>query len=240
MEIEVFDNAVAIGIKVGSQLATAIRNKPNLVLGLATGASPIPTYEYLSGLCHVGELSFKEVTTFNLDEYCNLPRSDSNSYYSFMYSNLFNNTDILPENVHFLDGNTDDDEKECKKYDKMLFDAGFVDIQLLGIGTNGHIGFNEPATRYTKGSFKISLTESTKKSNSIYFNENPMPTHALTMGIGNIMSAKKIIMIATGASKQEAVKAMVEGEVTPQCPASILQFHPSVTIYLDKDAAALL
>jgi len=240
MEIQIFDSKEAIGIKVGSQLATAIRLNPKMVLGLATGASPIPTYEYLSGLCKVGELSFKDVTTFNLDEYCNLPREDKNSYYSFMYRHLFNNTDINPENVHFLNGNTNDDEAECKRYDRMMIDAGLVDIQLLGIGRNGHIGFNEPADKYTKGAFKIALSESTRNANSIYFDENPMPTHALTMGIGNIMSAKKIIMIATGEKKQQAVKSMIEGEVTPMCPASILQFHPSVTVYLDKAAAALL
>ena len=240
MDVQIFDNAEQIGIKVGSQLASAIRHNPKIVLGLATGASPIPTYDYLSKLCSVGELSFKDVTTFNLDEYCHLPRENKNSYYSFMNEHLFSKTDIHPDNIHFLDGNTENDEKECERYNKMLVDAGLVDIQLLGIGTNGHIGFNEPAEKYTKGAFKIALTESTRTSNSVYFDENPMPTHALTMGIGNIMSAKKIIMIATGEKKQKAVKAMIEGEVTPKCPASILQFHPSVTVYLDKAAAALL
>ena len=240
MDVQIFENAEQIGVKVGSQLASAIRQKPNIVLGLATGASPIPTYDYLSNLCSVRELSFKDVVTFNLDEYCNLPREDKNSYYSFMNEHLFSKIDINPDNVHFLNGNTDDDEKECERYNQMLIDAGLVDIQLLGIGTNGHIGFNEPAERYTKGAFKIALTESTRKSNSVYFDENPMPTHALTMGIGNIMSAKQIIMIAVGEKKRNAVKAMIEGEVTPKCPASILQFHPNVTVYLDKQAAALL
>ena len=139
MDVQIFEDAEQIGIKVGSQLASAIRHNPKIVLGLATGASPIPTYEYISNLCKVGELSFKEVTTFNLDEYCNLPREDKNSYYSFMYEHLFSKTDINPDNIHFLNGNTGDDEKECERYNKMLVDAGLVDIQLLGIGTRRKI-----------------------------------------------------------------------------------------------------
>ena len=153
---------------------------------------------------------------------------------------LFNNTDIKEENVHFLNGNADDVDEECRAYDKLIKNAGGIDIQLLGVGRNGHIGFNEPSNHFTKGSFKVKLTESTIEANSKYFDENPMPHYALTMGVGSIMSAKKIILIATGKAKADAVKALVDGEVSPACPASILQFHRDTVIYLDKDAASLL
>ena len=156
-----------------------------------------------------------------------------------MHEQLFNHTDIQEQNVHFLDGNATDVEAECRSYDDQL-DKAHIDIQLLGIGRNGHIGFNEPSICFTKGAFKVKLTESTIDANSKYFDENPMPHYALTMGIGSIMKAKKIVMIATGSAKADAMAAMIKGEVTPVCPASILQFHPNVVVYLDKAAAKLL
>ena len=144
--------------------------KPDSVLGLATGASPVPTYQYIYGECQKGNVSLKQVCTYNLDEYVDLPKSDKNSYYTFMHKELFDHTDILEENVHFLDGNAQDVEAECKRYDEALSHAG-VDIQLLGIGRNGHIGFNEPSSYFTKGAFKVKLTESTIEANSKYFDE---------------------------------------------------------------------
>ena len=210
MEIKIYDNAEEIGKEVGSEFVKAVNAKPGIVLGLATGASPIPTYKYVA-----------------------LPKNDKNSYYTFMHVQFFNNTDIKEENVHFLNGNADDVDEECRAYDKLIRDAGGIDIQLLGVGRNGHIGFNEPSNHFTKGSFKVKLTESTIEA-------NPLPHYALTMGVGSIMSAKKIILIATGKAKADAVKALVDGEVSPACPASILQFHRDTVIYLDKDAASLL
>ena len=187
-----------------------------------------------------GEVSFKDITTFNLDEYCDLDKNDKNSYYTFMHEQLFNGLDILEENVHFLDGNAEDADAECKRYDAEIVAAGGIDIQLLGIGNNAHIGFNEPADSFTDGSFKVKLTDSTIEANKIYFDENPMPHYALTMGVNQIMSAKKIILIATGPKKAEAVRNMIKGEVTPQVPASILQNHNDVEIFLDEAAASLL
>lgn len=157
-----------------------------------------------------------------------------------MHEQLFNELDILEENVHFLNGNAENTEEECKRYDAEIVNAGGIDIQLLGIGNNAHIGFNEPAESFTDGSFKVTLTESTINANKIYFDENPMPTHALTMGIKQIMSAKKIVLIATGDKKAEAVRNMIKGDVTPQVPASILQEHKDVIILLDEAAASLL
>lgn len=239
MNIYIMDNAEQIGEAVGKVFVEAINRKPDIVLGLATGASPIPTYKYIANEYKNGNVSLKEVKTYNLDEYVNLPKNDKNSYYSFMHTELFNHTDIKEENVHFLNGNAENIKEECKNYDAML-DSAKVDIQLLGVGRNGHIGFNEPSICFSKGSFKVKLTQSTISANSKYFDENPMPTHALTMGVGSIMKAEKIILIATGIEKADAVSAMISGDVTPVCPASILQFHHNVDIYIDKAAASLL
>lgn len=240
MVIKTFKTAEEIGVAVAKIFTDAVAENPSCVLGLATGATPIPTYKNIISTYEKGGLSFKDVKTYNLDEYCNLPKSDKNSYYTFMHEQLFNGLDILEENVHFLDGNAADSEAECKRYDDEINAAGGIDIQLLGIGNNAHIGFNEPADEFTTGSFKVTLTQSTIDANKIYFDENPMPTHALTMGIQQIMSAKKVILIATGPKKAEAIKNMIEGPVTAQVPASILQQHDDVLIFLDEDAASLL
>ena len=240
MVIKTFKTAEEIGVAVAKIFTDAVAENPSCVLGLATGATPIPTYKNIISTYEKGGLSFKDVKTYNLDEYCNLPKSDKNSYYTFMHEQLFNGLDILEENVHFLDGNAEDSEAECKRYDDEINAAGGIDIQLLGIGNNAHIGFNEPADEFTTGSFKVTLTQSTIDANKIYFDENPMPTHALTMGIQQIMSAKKVILIATGPKKAEAIKNMIEGPITAQVPASILQQHDDVLIFLDEDAASLL
>lgn len=184
-------------------------------------------------------MSFKDVKTFNLDEYCDLPKAHPNSFYSFMEENLFSKVDIAPENINFLDGNTEP-VAESARYARAIKAAGGIDIQLLGIGRNGHIGFNEPAGEFTDEAFKVRLTDSTIAANSKYFTDIAMPHYAITMGIGSIMRARKIILIATGDSKAEAIKATVEGEVTPHCPASILQKHDDVTLFLDEAAASLL
>ena len=237
MEIRILPTKAEIAKECGDIFINAINEKPNAVLGLATGATPVPTYEYIVDSFKAGKVSFKDVVTFNLDEYVDLPKNDVNSYYSFMMANLFDHVDIDKNNVHLLDGNAADTAKECADYDKLIESFGGIDIQLLGIGTNGHIGFNEPADEFTDGTFKVKLTDSTIKSNIIYFPDGNMPHYALTMGIGSIMKAKKIILIATGSAKVDAVKKLVEGEVDPGCPASILQKHEDVIIFLDEDAA---
>lgn len=239
MDIQIFDNAEQIGEAVGKHIIKSIKQNPALSLGFATGASPIPTYNFLRKSYNGGSVSFKYITTFNLDEYCDLPKSDKNSYFSFMHENLFNHIDVNPENINFLNGNAENCEDECARYDELIRSRG-IDIQILGVGRNGHIGFNEPSNKFTKGSFKVRLTQSTIDANSVYFDENPMPHYALTMGTVSIMRAKEIVMIATGASKQDAIYEMVHGDITPSCPASVLQLHPNVHIFLDKDAAERL
>ncbi len=240
MDVRIFKTAEEIGVAVAEIFTDTVKNKPDCVLGLATGATPIPTYNNIKATYSKGGISFKDVKTYNLDEYCDLPKNDKNSYYTFMHEQLFNGLDILEENVHFLDGNADDCDAECKRYDDEINSTGGIDIQLLGIGNNAHIGFNEPAESFTNGSFKVKLTESTINANKIYFDENPMPGYALTMGIMQIMAAKKIILIATGPKKAEAVRNMIKGDVTPEVPASILQEHNDVIIFLDEEAASLL
>ena len=240
MEIRIFDDAAELGLAAADIFAQTIKNNPSCVLGLATGASPVPTYNRLIELYNAKEITFADVRTFNLDEYCDLPKDDKNSYYTFMHQNLFNHVDIKEENVHILDGNAADAEQEAAAFDAAIKAAGGIDIQLLGIGNNGHIGFNEPADAFTTGTFKVQLTESTLQANSRYFDENPMPHYALTMGVGSIMDAKKIVLIATGPAKAQAIYNTVKGEVTPLVPASILQQHPDCILLLDKAAAALL
>lgn len=239
MNIKIFENAEQIAQAVGEFIIAEMNAKSNSVIGFATGASPVPTYKYLIEAYNEGKVSFKDMTTFNLDEYCDLPKSDKNSYYSFMHDNLFNHIDVNEENVNFLNGNAENTDDECKRYDALV-DEKKIDLQILGIGQNGHIGFNEPSEKFTKGSFKVQLTDSTINANSIYFTENPMPHYALTMGTASIMKSKKLVLIATGASKADAVYGMVNGDITPNCPASVLQLHPDAYIFLDKDAAAKL
>ena len=240
MNIRVFDDASQIAVAAGEVFVSLIRSKPDAALGLATGASPVALYQYLISQYRNGNISFRAVSAYNLDEYCDLPVEDKNSYYTFMRKNLFDHIDILPENTHIPNGNAPDMAAECRRYDGLLAAIGGVDLQLLGLGTDCHIGFNEPADAFANGTFRVKLHESTIESNSVYFDENPMPRYAVTMGAGTIMTAKKIVLIATGKAKAQAVLDMVKGPVTPRHPASILQEHADATVYLDKAAAALL
>ncbi len=239
MNLHIFDTAEQIAVAVGNMMIEQLNEKPDSVMGFATGASPVPTYQYLVKCYNEGKVSFKDMTTFNLDEYCNLPVEDKNSYFTFMHENLFDLIDVKEENVNFLNGNAVDSEAECTRYDNLI-DEKKIDVQLLGVGRNGHIGFNEPSDKFTKGSFKVQLTQSTIDANSIYFDENPMPHYALTMGTVSIMKSKKIILIATGGSKADAIYGLVNGDISPMCPASVLQFHPDVHIFMNKAAASKL
>ena len=240
MQIEIFDSELKLAERAADLFEETIRKNPAAVLGLATGASPVNTYKELIERYRAGKISFADITTFNLDEYCDLPRDDKNSYYSFMQQNLFSQVDIRPENVHIENGNAADYDAEAAAYDRAIEAAGGIDLQLLGIGTNGHIGFNEPADAFTDGTFRIKLTESTIKANSRYFTDSDMPRYALTMGIASIMHAKKILLIATGKAKAEAIYNTVKGPISPRCPASVLRLHQNAILLLDTEAASLL
>ena len=240
MNVIKLKNAEEIGKAVAEIIINQVNAKPNSVLGFATGASPVPTYKCIIDAFEKGQVSLKDITTFNLDEYCGLNRENVNSYYYFMKDNLFGKTDVDFSKVNFLSGLSGDIEAECKAYQDAIEKAGGIDIQLLGVGTNGHIGFNEPSDSFSDGPFKVKLAQSTIDANSKYFENDDMPLYALTMGIGDIMRASKIILIATGKAKANAVYNMVKGEVSPSCPASVLQNHPDATIFIDEESAELL
>ena len=240
MKVVKLQNAYDISVEVAKIITDQINAKPESVLGFATGSSPVETYKRIIEKYEKGEVSLKDITTFNLDEYCGLPQDNVNSYFYFMKDNLFGKTDVDFGKVNFLSGTSGEIEKECEAYRKAIEEAGGIDIQILGIGTNRHIGFNEPSDNFTDGPFRVKLTQSTIDSNIKYFEDGNMPTHALTMGTGDIMRAKKIVLIATGAAKAEAIFKTVKGEVTPMCPASVLQNHPDATIFVDEEAAKLL
>lgn len=240
MKVVKLQNAYDISVEVAKIITEQINKKPDSVLGFATGSSPVETYKRIIEKYEKGEVSLKDITTFNLDEYCGLPQDNVNSYFYFMKDNLFGKTDVDFGKVNFLSGTSGETEAECEAYRKTIEEAGGIDIQILGIGTNGHIGFNEPSDSFTDGPFKVKLTQSTIDSNIKYFENGNMPTHALTMGTGDIMRAKKIVLIATGEAKAEAIFKTVKGEVTPMCPASVLQNHPDATIFVDEEAAKLL
>ena len=241
MSVLIYNTEEQIGIAAGNYMCGQVLQKPNSVLGLATGSTPLKPYGQMIELYKKGVVDFSGVTTFNLDEYVDLDVNDKNSYHSFMHENLFDHINIPEENINFLDGNAADPEKECREYEKKIKAAGGIDIQLLGIGSNGHIAFNEPADCFQRWTHVVTLKESTVKDNSRFFKSiDEVPTRALTMGIGSIMQAKKILIIAIGENKAKAIKQLIDGNVTPMCPASVLQFHTDVTLMLDKAAASLI
>lgn len=208
-----------------------IQEKPDSVLGLATGGSPVGMYKKLVARHQAGHLSFKKVQTFNLDEYVGLEQTSPASYFTFMHENLFNFVDIQPENIHLPNGKAANLAEECAAYDKRIEEAGGIDLQLLGIGVNGHIAFNEPGTSFNSKTNIVELTESTRTENAIYFDDpSEVPTHAITMGIHSIMKAKEIILIAFGEKKLAAIEKLKSGHITEEFPASQLLNHPNVTV----------
>ena len=240
MNVLTFDTEEQIGIAAGYYMCGQVLQKPDSVLGLATGSTPLKPYGQMIDLYKKGVVDFSKVTTFNLDEYVNLDVNDKNSYHSFMHENLFDHINIPEESINFLNGNASDPEKECEEYENKIKKAGGIDIQLLGIGSNGHIAFNEPSDCFQRWSHVVNLKESTVKDNSRFFKSiEEVPTQAVTMGIGSIMQAKKILIIASGEDKAEAVKNTLFGPITPYVPASILQIHPDVTIVADEAALSL-
>lgn len=216
-----------------------IENDPGATLGLATGSTPEGLYSCLVEDNENGRISFKDVTTFNLDEYCDLPADNEQSYRYFMNKNLFDRVDIDPDQTHLPSG-VDADTRTCILYEADIADKG-IDIQLLGIGHNGHIGFNEPCDEFPVVTHLVDLKESTIEANSRFFDSiDDVPKRAITMGIGTIMKAKKIVVVANGEGKAEIVKEAFFGPVIPQVPASVLQLHPDVTVVLDQAAAKLM
>lgn len=227
--------------KVANIISAQVILKPDCVLGLATGSSPVGAYQQMIKWCAQGDVDFSETKTVNLDEYVGLAADHDQSYAYFMRKNFFEGINIDKANTNLPNGLELDATKECARYDKVIADLGGVDLQLLGIGANGHIGFNEPAEQFSTGTNRVDLTASTISANSRFFeNENMVPRQAYTMGMLAIMQAKRIIMIATGANKAQAVYDAFCGPVTPKMPASILQLHPDFVLVADEEALALV
>ena len=223
--------------KAANILAAQVILKPDCVLGLATGSSPIGTYDQLVEGYEKGDLDFSEVKTVNLDEYIGLDHENDQSYYYFMHQHLFDRINIVPANTNVPNGMAEDIAAECERYEELIRSLGGVDIQLLGIGRNGHIGFNEPADSFDKMTHCVDLTESTIEANKRFFaSADDVPRQAVSMGSGTIMKAKKILLIACGEDKADAVAKSFFGPVTPEVPASILQLHSDVVVIADTAA----
>lgn len=216
--------------------------KPSCVLGLATGSSPVGTYQQLIEWYKKGDLDFSQVRTVNLDEYVGLDKDHDQSYAYFMRTNLFDHINVDPANTNIPDGMAPDEAEECARYDKVIRDLGGIDLQLLGLGPNGHIGFNEPGEAFELETHCVDLTPATIEANKRFFdgNEDLVPKQAYTMGIKTIMQARKVLVVANGLAKAKAVKAVVSGPVTPECPGSILQMHPDCILVADEEALSLL
>jgi glucosamine-6-phosphate deaminase len=222
--------------KAANIIAAQVISKPNCVLGLATGSSPVGTYKILGDYCSAGDLDFSNVTSVNLDEYVGLDSKNDQSYRYFMNNNLFEKINIDITRTFVPNGCADDLEAECKSYDALIESLGGIDLQLLGIGLDGHIGFNEPDEVFTKETHVVKLDESTIDANARFFkSREDVPTSAVTMGMGAIMKAKRVLLIANGKAKKEIVEKAFFGPITPKVPASILQLHPDLTVIYSEN-----
>ncbi len=238
MEIIVEQNYDSLSKKAAEIVKEEMMKKKDLVLGLATGSTPLGLYKELIKMHKEEGLDFSKVTTFNLDEYIGIDYQDPNSYHYYMENNLFNHINIDRNNTFIPDANRKDIESYCREYDRLIEEKGGIDLQILGIGINGHIGFNEPDEELNVGTSIVNLTESTIKANSRFFDSiDQVPKKAITMGVGTILKAKKILLLANGKSKHEAIKKLSRNnKITTNFPASLLLIHPNVTIIVDEDA----
>ena len=241
MKIVVAKNYEELSKVAANEMAEVVKSNPKAILGLATGGSPIGMYNELIRMNKEGEIDFSNITTVNLDEYVGLSGDHPQSYRYFMNDNLFNHININKDNTYVPNGLAENIEEECKNYDNKIAQLGGTDIQLLGIGNNGHIAFNEPDENLVSGTHLTNLTQDTIEANARFFDSiDEVPKTALTMGLGGIMKSKKILVIASGESKAEAVKAMLSGKISTNMPVSMLQMHRDVTLVIDEAAAKLL
>jgi len=238
MQIVILDTPEQVAEYGAARFIDLLTKKPDAALGLATGSTPIQLYKTLIRHFEQGDVSFRDARTFNLDEYLGLTGDHPQSYRHFMNTQLFDHIDINRNRTRVPDGATEDPLAACEAYEDDIHDAGGIDLQLLGIGRNGHIGFNEPSSSLASRTRVKTLTPDTVKANQRFFKPDEFqPNLAITMGIGTIMEARQILLLATGESKAAAVREAVEGPVAARCPASILQMHPRATLVLDRDAA---
>jgi len=239
--VTVYADADAAARALARRVAGAIEANPRVVIGLPTGRTPLAFYRELVAQ-HARGADFGEVTTFNVDEFVGIPASHPGSYRSFMEEHLFRHVNVRAERRHFLNGTAPDAEAECRRYEAEIAEAGGIDLQILGIGTNGHIGFNEPAPALAARTHRVTLTLETRRSNAALFGGNPanVPPEALSMGMATILHARAIVLLATGKAKAGCVERVVNGPLTTELPASFLQLHDDVNIMLDGPAAAKL
>jgi glucosamine-6-phosphate deaminase len=238
----VFDSGLALARALAASLARALDANPRLVLGLATGRTPIPLYREIVRLHQTGRADFRRVTTFNLDEFLGIDARDPRSYRAFMQRHLFDHVNLSSRCIRFLDGATRDVDRECMRYERAIARAGGIDVQILGLGANGHVGFNEPATGLIARTHRTRLKPGTRRANAALFDgrAGDVPRDALSMGMATILRAKQIVLVATGATKARVVRRMIEGPVTPRLPGSFLQLHGCAEIWLDRAAAQRL
>ncbi len=235
MKCASFPTDAALAATLGRRVIDAVRSQPRLVLGLPTGRTPLALYDELIRITAAEQVDWSHATTFNLDEFVGLGEGDRGSYRTFMEERLFKHLNIPRENIEFLDGRTPDLEAECDRYERAVTAAGGIDLMILGIGVNGHIGFNEPAESLAARTHRVTLDEPTRAANALWFDGDlrRVPREALTMGMGTILQSRTIVLIATGEAKGEAVTALLRGGVTTRFPASFLQLHPQVQVMLD-------
>jgi glucosamine-6-phosphate deaminase len=242
VKITVYENERVLARTLAVQIAANLGQRPAMVLGLATGRTPVRLYHELGSLHANGQADFSRATTFNLDEFLGLSADHPGSYRAFMQEHLFSRVNLAPEQIHFLDGAAADPEAECERYETAIAAAGGIDLQILGIGTNGHIGFNEPAKALQARTHRVTLRESTRRANAGLFagDGTKVPAQALSMGMATILHARRIVMIATGKSKAKCVERMTRGPLETRMPASFLQLHRDVELVLDRAAASVL
>jgi len=242
VRIRILQTPDAVARALASDISRAIRAHSRLVLGLPTGRTPIPLYRELVRLHEAGRVSFSRVVTFNLDEFRGVDRRNPSSYYAFMRRHLFDHVNLAPRRVHFLNGVARDVARECARYERAIAHTGGIDLQILGLGANGHIGFNEPGDALVAHTHPMRLRQATRRANAVFFGNrlNAVPHEALSMGMATILYARRIVLIATGATKARCVQRMIEGPVTPRLPASFLQLHHAAEVWLDAAAASRL
>lgn len=237
MRVIVCENYKEMSEKAAETVYSQIILKPNCVLGLATGSTPLGMYQRLAKMCSLGCADFSNVTSFNLDEYYPIKKDDPQSYFTFMRENLFSKINIDLKNTHIPNGETDDPLSECENYEKMISESGGIDLQILGIGQNGHIGFNEPSASLNTKTHLTDLTENTINANSRFFNSpDEVPKQALTMGISTILGAKKIVILASGSNKRRVVQELLKDGINTSIPATLLKTHPDTVLICDRDA----
>jgi len=241
MNVLIYDSNEQLNEAGATIITGLVQTNPRAVLGLATGSTPIGIYQEIVKAYQRGLVSFKEAKSFNLDEYVNLPSDHPESYHVYMKKNLFDHIDLPAASAHIPNGNASDVEAEGAAYDKRIEDAGRIDLQILGIGHNGHIGFNEPSDELIRGTHLVELAQKTREANARFFDSiDDVPKQALTMGVGTILQAKTVMLVVRGADKAEIVKRALTGPITTDCPASLLQTHPNLIVLLDQEAARLL